>query len=105
MLRLQVLDLERFAPADAATAVQLRLWLAGWSPNRPPMYARRFLGCVFVLTLLAVAAAFAFFEWGDQLLIRQAVPQGHFEAANAGGAPDYSKPSNWVARPGTPDDP
>lgn len=63
------------------------------------MYARRFLGCVFVLTLLAVAGAFAIYQWGGQVLISQAVPKGHFEPAKAGGAPDYTKATSWVARP------
>jgi hypothetical protein len=60
---------------------------------------------VFVLTLLVVAASFAFFQWGGNVLLRQATPVGHFEAAKAGGGPDYSKVSSWVARPGLRDDP
>ena len=75
------------------------------SPNRPPMYARRFLGCVFLLTLLVVAGAFAIYEWGGHALISEAVPKGHFQPVKAGGAPDYTEASNWIARPGTPDDP
>ena len=63
------------------------------------MYARRFLGCIIVLTLLAVAGAFAFFEWGGQALLRQAIPKGHFEAAQAGGAPNYAHAASWLARP------
>jgi hypothetical protein len=63
------------------------------------MYARRFLGCVFVVTLLAVAGAFAIYQWGGQMLVSQAVPRGHFEPAKAGGAPDYAQTSSWVARP------
>jgi hypothetical protein len=69
------------------------------------VYARRFLGCIFVLTLLAVAGAFAFFEWGGRALISQAVPKGHFEAAKAGGAPDYAQASSWLARPGMANNP
>jgi DUF3089 family protein len=60
---------------------------------------------VFVLTLLAVAAAFAFFQWGGNILLKQATPTGHFEAAEAGGAPDYTKLHNWIARPGLANDP
>ena len=69
------------------------------------MYARRFLGCIVFLTLLVVASAFAIYEWGARTLINESVPQGHFEAAKAGGGPDYSQPANWLARPGLPDDP
>jgi hypothetical protein len=69
------------------------------------MCARRFLGCIFVLTLLVVAAAFAIYQWGGRALISQAVPTGHFEAAKAGGGPDYAQDSSWLAKPGLPDDP
>ena len=54
---------------------------------------------VLVLTLLAVAAAFAIYQWGGSVLLRQATPKGHFEASEAGGGPDYREPSNWLARP------
>jgi hypothetical protein len=69
------------------------------------MYPRRFLGCIVVLTLLVVVGAFAFFQWGDRILIRQAVPEGHFEAAEAGDAPDYANAASWISRPGVPNDP
>ncbi|HEY7006166.1 MAG TPA: DUF3089 domain-containing protein [Sphingomicrobium sp.] len=69
------------------------------------MCARRFLIVIFVLTLIVVAGAFAIFQWGGNVLLQQATPKGHFEAAQAGGGPDYSKTSSWVARPGLPDDP
>lgn len=69
------------------------------------MCARRFLTVIFVLTLLAVAGAFAFFKWGGQVLVSQAVPQGHFQPAKAGDAPDYTQPASWVARPGMANDP
>jgi hypothetical protein len=69
------------------------------------MCARRFLIVVFVLTLLVVAGAFAIYQYGDRVLIRQAIPRGHFEAAKAGGAPDYGQASSWIARPGLPEDP
>src|SRR5256714_14702397 len=69
------------------------------------MCARRFLVAVMVLTLLVVAAAFAFYQWGGSVLLREATPKGHFVAAAAGGGPDYSPESSWVARPGPADDP
>src|SRR6185369_16849757 len=69
------------------------------------MCARRFLIIVLILTLLVVAAAFAIFQYGNRVLVDQAVPKGHFEPAKAGAGPDYSDPSSWIARPGLPDDP
>ena len=69
------------------------------------MCARRFLGLVFILTLLVVAAAFAIFQFGGNVLLRQATPRGHFQAAQAGTAPDYRLASNWIARPGIAGDP
>ena len=69
------------------------------------MYARRFLGCIVVLTLLFVAGGFAVYQWGGQVLLNQAVPKGHFEAAKAGTGPDYTQVSSWLARPGEAPDP
>jgi hypothetical protein len=69
------------------------------------MCARRFLMVIFVLTLLVLAAGFAIYQWGGNVLLKSATPKGHFEAAQAGGGPDYSQPSSWVARPGLPNDP
>jgi hypothetical protein len=69
------------------------------------MCARRFLMVVFGLTLLVVAGAFAIYQYGDRMLIKQAVPRGHFEAVKAGGGPDYAQPAGWIAQPGAPDDP
>ncbi|MES2119008.1 MAG: DUF3089 domain-containing protein [Pseudomonadota bacterium] len=69
------------------------------------MCARRFLMFVFVLILLVVAAAFAIFQYGGRVLISQAVPKGHFEAAKAGGGPDYANAASWLARPGMTGDP
>ena len=71
------------------------------------MCARRFLTIIFVLTLLVVAGAFAIYQWGGNVLLKQAVPKGHFEAAEAGGGPDYSADGSWLSRPGLsqPDDP
>ena len=64
------------------------------------MCARRFLIAISILTLIVVAGAFAIYQWGGSVLLREATPNGHFEAAAAGGAPDYSQPSSWVVRPG-----
>lgn len=64
------------------------------------MCARRFLIVVAVLAVLAVAGAFLMFQFGQSLLIRQAVPQGRFEAAEAGSAPDYGAAQSWLAKPG-----
>jgi hypothetical protein len=63
------------------------------------MCARRFLFVMFFLTLLVVAAAFAIYQWGGNVLLKSATPQGHFEAAEAGGGPDYTQESSWIARP------
>jgi len=69
------------------------------------MCARRFLIMIFVLTLLVVAGAFAVFQWGGNVLVREATPKGHFQAAQAGGGPDYTQAASWLARPGLPNDP
>ena len=69
------------------------------------MCARLFLIIVFVLTLLAVAAGFGIYQWGGNFLLKQATPQGHFEAARAGDGPDYSKAGSWLARPGSANNP
>ncbi len=69
------------------------------------MCARRFLIIVFVLTLLAVAGAFAMFQWGGQMLVRSATPKGHFEAKAAGNGPDYALAGSWLAQPGITGDP
>jgi hypothetical protein len=69
------------------------------------MCARRFLAVVFVLTLLVIAGAFAIFQFGDRILIKSAIPKGHFQAGSAGSGPDYANPANWLARPGLADDP
>jgi hypothetical protein len=66
------------------------------------MCARRFLIFVFILTLLFVAAAFAIFQFGQQVLISQATPQGSFQAPQASSGPDYSKAESWLARPDFP---
>ncbi len=70
------------------------------------MLARRFLGCVFVLIILAVAAAFLFYQFGASVLVQQATPQGHFQAPpRTDTGPDYADDANWLARPGMVGDP
>ena len=71
------------------------------------MCARRFLIFVFVLILLFVAGAFAIFQFGQQVLIEQATPRGHFQAPAPRSGPDYTQMESWLARPGVdpPDDP
>ena len=54
---------------------------------------------IFILTLIAVGGAFALYQFGDQVLIRMATPQGRFDAREAGGGPDYAQPASWIARP------
>lgn len=70
-----------------------------------PMCARRFLAVIFFLTLIVVVAGFAIFQWGGNVLLKEATPKGHFVATEAGGGPDYTQASSWVARPGMPGDP
>jgi hypothetical protein len=69
------------------------------------MCARRFLIAVFILTLIVVAAGFALYQWGGNVLLKEATPKGHFEAQQAGGGPDYTQASSWIARPGIANDP
>lgn len=63
------------------------------------MCARRFLGCVFFLILIAVAGAFAIFQFGDRILAQMATPTGHYQPP-ADPGPDYAKADAWLARPG-----
>jgi len=60
---------------------------------------------IFVLTLIVVAGAFALYQWGGDVLIKEATPKGHFEAVEPGGGPDYTLASSWAARPGLANDP
>ena len=69
------------------------------------MCARRFLFIVFLLILLFVAGAVAIFQFGQQVLIKQAIPRGHFQAPAANSGPDYTKLENWIAREDLTDDP
>ena len=69
------------------------------------MCARRFLILIFILILLFVAGAFALFQFGDRVLLKQATPVGHYQQPQDSSAPDYSMDSSWLAKPGLPDDP
>src|SRR4029078_9203078 len=73
--------------------------------GRRAMYARRFLGCIVIVTLLIVAGAFAIYQWGGRVLVEQAVPKGHFEPVTAGGGPDYTHDARCMPRRTMPDDP
>jgi hypothetical protein len=67
------------------------------------MCARRFLFAIFILTLLVVAGAFAVFQFGTEVLVKQATPEGHFEQQPPTSGPDYAQAANWIARPDMPD--
>ena len=69
------------------------------------MCARRFLLVAFLLVLIAVGGAFAIHQGGGEVLIRQAVPKGHYTAPPQSSGPDYAKLESWIARPGIVDDP
>lgn len=69
------------------------------------MCVRRFLFLIFFLTLIAVAGAFAIFQYGDRALIRMATPKGDYEAPPPQSGPDYGDAAGWIARPGLVDDP
>ncbi len=69
------------------------------------MLARRFLGCIAILVIIAVAVAFLFYQFGQRILISQATPAGHFEAPAPSSGPDYAKADAWIAKPGLADDP
>lgn len=69
------------------------------------MCARRFLLVIFWLTLIAVAGAFAIFQFGDRVLLESTIPKGHFAAPPADSGPDYALADNWLARPGLPQNP
>ena len=64
------------------------------------MLARRFLGCVFILILLAVAGALAFYQFGSSMLVRAATPRGAFERPASATDPNYADSANWLSRPG-----
>jgi len=63
------------------------------------MCARRFLILVLILILFAVAGAFALFQFGDRVLLKQATPVGHYQAPPKSSGPHYSQLGSWIARP------
>ena len=69
------------------------------------MCARRFLIVVVFLTLLAVAGAFAMFQFGDRILFKSTIPKGHYVAPPPSSGPDYADDSSWIAKPGLANDP
>jgi hypothetical protein len=69
------------------------------------MCARRFLLVIFWLTLIFVGGAFAIYQFGQQILVKSATPQGHFQAPEPRSGPDYSKAESWIARPDLPGNP
>ena len=69
------------------------------------MCVRRFLILIFILTLIVVGGAFALYQWGADVLLKSATPQGHFVAAKAGTGSDYAKAESWIARPDIPGNP
>ena len=69
------------------------------------MCARRFLYFVFFLIVLAVAAAFAIFQFGDRALTSIATPRGHFQAPPPKSGPDYASDPAWLAKPSLATDP
>ena len=64
------------------------------------MCARRFLTLIVILILIAVAGAFALFQFGDEVLLRQATPKGHYQEPPKASGPNYSTGANWLAKPG-----
>ncbi len=68
--------------------------------RRTAMCARRFLALIAILTLIFVGGAFALYQFGDQVLVRMATPQGHFREPPKGSGPDYSADTTWLAKPG-----
>ena len=42
---------------------------------------------IFILTLIFVGGAFALYQWGDQVLVRMATPQGHYQEPPKGSGP------------------
>ena len=69
------------------------------------MLARRFLYIIAGLIVLALAAGIGWNLFQEQLLRLAFVPNGSFDARTAGPAPDYSRASAWLSRPGLPNDP
>ncbi|GGD98913.1 hypothetical protein GCM10011529_01330 [Polymorphobacter glacialis] len=63
------------------------------------MLARRFLWIIAIIVMVVIAAAFAYSLFGNQLIRTAMVPSAPFTAPAPGDAPNYIKPTAWVARP------
>ncbi|MEN3971563.1 DUF3089 domain-containing protein [Sphingomicrobium sp. XHP0235] len=63
------------------------------------MAARIFLWIVAVLTLLVVAGAFVFYQFGDRILAEQAMPKVEFKAPPPEARPTYASIDAWWSRP------
>lgn len=63
------------------------------------MWARRFLIFITILTLIAVAGAFAIYQFGGSVLLRNATPKGHFEVPATTSVPDYADINSWLCHP------
>ncbi len=66
------------------------------------MWARRFLLAITILTLIVVVGAFAIYQFGGSVLLREATPKGHFEAPEPQSGPNYANSDSWIARPDIP---
>lgn len=61
--------------------------------------ARKFLYVIAILIMLAVAAAFVYRIWGEQLMTAAMVPSTPFEPVKPMSAEDYAAAGMWYARP------
>lgn len=61
--------------------------------------ARKFLYAIAILTVLAVAAAFVYRIWGEQLMTAAMVPSAPFEPVRSMAQKDYAAADMWYARP------
>lgn len=69
------------------------------------MLARRFLWIIAGIVMLALAAAFGYRLFGEQILKAAMVPSVSFKDSRQDAVPDYRRPSMWLSRPDLPDDP
>src|SRR3546814_11121553 len=69
------------------------------------MLARRFLWIIVGIVMLALAAAFGYRMFGEQLLKAAMVPSVPFAESKQDSKPDYRRPAMWLSRPDLPDDP
>ncbi|GLI99584.1 DUF3089 domain-containing protein [Sphingobium sp. BS19] len=61
--------------------------------------ARKFLYVIAALIVLAIASAFAYRIFGQQLINATMVPKGAFSAPPPAPADAYAKADHWIARP------